>query len=346
MSFPNNLFQPQIVLRLLVEGDFERGFLDLIDSEVKREDCVQFLDGMHREGLYFIYVLELDIHESKTLVGTGTLLLEKKLTHNTCKLAHIENIFVDAQYRGKGLGKLIVQSIIEKAEDEGCYRLDLTCTKELVPYYNRLGFLREQVVLTIMVPENFNKEKATFFDACAPDGTTLILFGNSPGMEPLIIRCLNVADFGEDFLKLIRSEVTFEQFEEYVQVEENFQELLKFAVETQNGRKMIGCCTLIIEKKLTHSLCKLGHLENLSLLPGYTHEVYGRSIVEAMVKCAREHGCYRVDITLAEALLASYEQLGFNKRQAILSILFPKNFTHNNVSAEWHSALYRGALTV
>lgn len=56
--------------------------------------------------------------------------------------ALLEDVFVQEEYRGKGLGKRIVREAIEVAKRAGCYKIIATArfTKEwLVPFYESLG---------------------------------------------------------------------------------------------------------------------------------------------------------------------------------------------------------------
>ena len=58
-----------------------------------------------------------------------------------------------------------------------------------------------------------------------------------------------------------------------------------------------GICTLIIERKCTHGLCKLAHVENMYMFPD-VKETLIRKLLEALVWIARHQGCYRVDFGL------------------------------------------------
>lgn len=56
------------------------------------------------DSTYFIIVVE-NIKESK-IIATGTLVIEKKFTHNTGKVGHIEDVVVDVLYRKQKLGSM------------------------------------------------------------------------------------------------------------------------------------------------------------------------------------------------------------------------------------------------
>lgn len=63
----------------------------------------------------------------------------------TCfrKIATIEDVVVDKEYRGKGLGKKLVEGLIKTAREQGASRVELTSKpkrKESKALYEKLGF--------------------------------------------------------------------------------------------------------------------------------------------------------------------------------------------------------------
>lgn len=70
-------------------------------------------------------------------------------------MGHIENILVQETYRGKGIGKLIVNYLSNYAKKYGCYRIDLTCEESLECFYKNLGFEIKQLGMTMLIKENF-----------------------------------------------------------------------------------------------------------------------------------------------------------------------------------------------
>lgn len=53
--------------------------------------------------------------------------------------AFIPWLEVHPDYQGRGIGKALVERII--AELDGMYAIDLCCDENLVPYYEKLGFI-------------------------------------------------------------------------------------------------------------------------------------------------------------------------------------------------------------
>lgn len=75
------------------------------------------------------------------IVGAyGRLLLESKLIHGGCRVAYIEDICVNPDYRGQGLARLLIDKMIDFALYDGSYKIILSCSPELQELYEKLGF--------------------------------------------------------------------------------------------------------------------------------------------------------------------------------------------------------------
>jgi GNAT superfamily N-acetyltransferase len=64
------------------------------------------------------------------LVGTADLLLVPNLTHRGRPWAIVENVIVTATARRKGVGRELMEHLIELARAAGCYKLQLLSGKE------------------------------------------------------------------------------------------------------------------------------------------------------------------------------------------------------------------------
>jgi len=83
-------------------------------------------------------------HEGK-IIGGLTVLVEEKLIHNMGKVAHIEDVVVDKEYRSHGLGKLLIQDGIKIANREKCYKIILDCEEKNVGFYEKCGFEKKGI---------------------------------------------------------------------------------------------------------------------------------------------------------------------------------------------------------
>ena len=82
-----------------------------------------------------VYVYIID----DKIVATASIVLEYKLRYKTPKV-YIEDVGVNPAYRGQGLGKKMVRHCISEARSFDAYKIVLTCTDDLLPFYKELGF--------------------------------------------------------------------------------------------------------------------------------------------------------------------------------------------------------------
>jgi glucosamine-phosphate N-acetyltransferase len=125
-------------------------FIKLINININTDIYNLFISNLN-PNRHIIVLCEKD----NQVVGTGSLLIEPKLTYNISYLGHIENIFVDEKYRNKGIGKEIVEYLVNYAREKLCYRIDLACEDKLINFYNGLGFNKQLICMSMLIEENF-----------------------------------------------------------------------------------------------------------------------------------------------------------------------------------------------
>lgn len=137
-------------IRHICIKDYKK-YITLINSNISKENYIDFFNNVLGK-LHIIYIIEID----DNIIGSGTLFIEKKLTYGGCNMGHIENIFIDKTYRGNGYGEKVVKKLLEYAQINKCYRVDLNCTEELTPFYNKNKFTVNNVCMNILFKDNFN----------------------------------------------------------------------------------------------------------------------------------------------------------------------------------------------
>ena len=130
------------LIRPWFKEDFHKNHLQLLSQlttvgEINEEQYYQQFNLLNSDS-YFICVIEN--RDENTIVGSATLLVENKLIHNCGKVGHIEDVVIDSKYRGYGLGKIIIEKLVEKAKEKNCYKVILDCSLENIPFYEKCGF--------------------------------------------------------------------------------------------------------------------------------------------------------------------------------------------------------------
>ena len=114
-----NLFK----IRPLAINDYDKGYLNLLSqlttvgeiNKDKYEENFNKLPECHK-----LFVIE-DITKN-TIVSIGSLIIETKFIHNCGKVGHIEDIVVDRNWRGKGLGKMMINYLSKLSDELKCYK--------------------------------------------------------------------------------------------------------------------------------------------------------------------------------------------------------------------------------
>lgn len=126
-------------------------YKNLINSNITEEFFTNFINNVLNDN-HIIMVLE---DEEDKIIGTGTILIEEKLTYGGCKMGHIENILINENYRKRGYGKQIVSKLLEICNSKKCYRVDLNCSSELENFYKKNGFDKKNICMNVYFKENF-----------------------------------------------------------------------------------------------------------------------------------------------------------------------------------------------
>jgi glucosamine-phosphate N-acetyltransferase len=82
------------------------------------------------------------------IIGSATILMEPKIIHGLSKVAHIEDVVVNRNNRGEGIGSLLIEHAIKIAKENGCYKIILDCSNENVGFYQKIGFSQKQVQMS------------------------------------------------------------------------------------------------------------------------------------------------------------------------------------------------------
>jgi len=84
------------------------------------------------------------VEDNKQVIGTCQLTIITYLTYRGGKRGQIEGVRIDELYRGKGIGKQMINWCINKAIELQCHLIQLTMDKtrmETIQFYKKLGFI-------------------------------------------------------------------------------------------------------------------------------------------------------------------------------------------------------------
>ena len=131
------------MIREIIKSDLNDGFLSLLaqlsgqttsynpdllwNEYTKHSNHITFVDEVKEAG------------KSASIIVTSSVLIENKFLHCGSRVGHIEDVVVDRDARGIGLGQKIVEHCIDYCRGVGCYKVILDCSNKNVPFYINCG---------------------------------------------------------------------------------------------------------------------------------------------------------------------------------------------------------------
>ena len=142
------------IIRNLYETDYSTNYLQLLGQDfainsntITYTDFVEYVSKLHNN--HQVFVIENNNNDNNIeatnsqIIGSSTIFIETKIIHNFGKVAHIEDVIVHNEYRGHGLGKVLLDKCIEIAKQEGCYKIILDCSDNNCKFYEKCGFMKK-----------------------------------------------------------------------------------------------------------------------------------------------------------------------------------------------------------
>ncbi len=105
------------------------------DYRPDEKDYDQIWDEFQSQKNYFGLVA---LDENLVVVGYGSILIERKIRGG--KMGHIEDVAVHPDFRKKGIGKLLMNTLYQIAQDELCYKVFLSCKEHNLSFYQKCDF--------------------------------------------------------------------------------------------------------------------------------------------------------------------------------------------------------------
>lgn len=78
------------------------------------------------------------------IIGYGKIIIESKIHANFTKIGHIEDVITHKDYRNKGIGKIIINKLVDVGKTHGCYKIVLFCKDDYRLFYEKCGFERSK----------------------------------------------------------------------------------------------------------------------------------------------------------------------------------------------------------
>lgn len=135
-----------MIFRHIESNDYYKDYLTLLKQltivEKKKINFIQFKNFVNNLSNKHIIII---IEDNNKIIGSGTLLIENKVIHNMGLVAHIEDIVIHNNYKKQGLGKKIIDELINISIQSNCYKIILDCNEKNVNFYQNSGFKQKEI---------------------------------------------------------------------------------------------------------------------------------------------------------------------------------------------------------
>lgn len=140
----------EITVRNLVDKDIKNGFLEALEalrpaSHMTYNMCRSIYDEISGDPNRIVAVAVA----GGRIVGTASLILERKFIHDGGRAGHIEDVSVNTKFQGQNVGSLLIQYLLDMAIRKGCYKTTLDCTNDVAGFYERLGFKHNGISMRV-----------------------------------------------------------------------------------------------------------------------------------------------------------------------------------------------------
>lgn len=106
------------------------------------ENFAKNLRNSMSENIWFV------MEHDNRILATAMLVLQNKVIRNGCTAGFIEEVVVDEQARGNGIGEKLIKYITKYAlTDVKCYKVVLSCFPDREEFYKRCGFRNESITM-------------------------------------------------------------------------------------------------------------------------------------------------------------------------------------------------------
>mgnify|MGYP006133496837 CR=1 FL=1 len=124
---------------------------ELYSQEWKTDISEDMLNEFLNTG-NLLFVIE---YKNK-IIASANLHIQHKLIHGGCKMGYIEEVITSNKYRGLGMGKKIINRLLEEGKKMGCYKVALLCNIGLEKFYLNSGMItQKKIAMEHIFKENF-----------------------------------------------------------------------------------------------------------------------------------------------------------------------------------------------
>ena len=124
---------------------FQRNDFDAVKKLLIEGFSSKFKNDIN-ENFFLLNNYGFVLKEDEKLLGFASMHVINKINRVSCL---IEDVVIDSNYRGKGLGKLLINYLIKFSKTLGSDKIILNAIESNTKFYEKLGFKKNETQMII-----------------------------------------------------------------------------------------------------------------------------------------------------------------------------------------------------
>ena len=124
---------------------FQRNDFDAVKKLLTEGFSNKFKNDIN-ENFFLLNNYGFVLKEDEKLLGFASIHVINKINRISCL---IEDVVIDSNYRGKGLGKLLINHLIKFSKTLGSDKIILNSQESNTKFYEKLGFKKNETQMII-----------------------------------------------------------------------------------------------------------------------------------------------------------------------------------------------------
>lgn len=144
--------EEKIAYRELELEDYDNGLFETLAllTDAPKVPWEVFKDAFNmRKQMGTISLVAVDENNKGRIIGTVSLVFERKFIRGCASKGHLEDLAVQVAYRNNKIGQTLVNKITEMGWDRDFYKTSLQCIPKIQALYDSCGYKKVEMALSI-----------------------------------------------------------------------------------------------------------------------------------------------------------------------------------------------------
>jgi len=106
------------------------------DKNVSKEKMYEIFEKSKNNSKTFVIIEK----SSGNIIGSVRWVIDYKFIRGGVIGGRVEEVVLHPEYQGKWLGSKLMAHVLEYLKQKGCYKIELACREELIPFNRKFWF--------------------------------------------------------------------------------------------------------------------------------------------------------------------------------------------------------------